>query len=153
MISIRTLLIIFFSQVFFSCSSQYFSEQHHTLTNSEWGYADTLVYDVDIKDTSSRYNILLEVIHSPEYLYQNFYLKIFTQFPDGEKIDQTLPIDFADHTGRWYGKCTRVCELDVVLQENARFDQIGGHRFEITQHMRENPVRGIEKIGFLLEKK
>ncbi|MCB0664643.1 MAG: gliding motility lipoprotein GldH [Saprospiraceae bacterium] len=137
-----------------SCSDQHFYSEREDIENGSWNYQDTLSYAVDIRDTVDRYDIGLKLQHSKEYGFENLYIKILTHFPDGRNLSQTLSLDFADHTGRWYGDCRGdVCTLVAILQNNAMFDQLGLHRFQIVQYMRTDPVQGIDQIDLFLDKK
>ncbi|NND31416.1 MAG: gliding motility lipoprotein GldH [Saprospiraceae bacterium] len=137
-----------------SCGKSHFYYGNQPISNGVWSYDDTLTYSLDIADTTSRYDIGLEVKHSTDFAFQNLYIKILTDFPDGETVSQTLPIELADHTGIWFGRCSGShCQVGIQLQENARFDRIGQHTFRILQYMRENPINGIEKINFFLDRK
>lgn len=137
----------------FACDENHFFDASADIENGSWTYSDTLAYEVQIQDTTARYDIGLRIKHNVEYAFQNLYVQIYTGFPDGKMISKTLPIDFADHTGQWYGDCTgKYCVLHVILQERAIFNQIGTHHFKIVQYMRENPVNGIEAIDFFLDK-
>ncbi|MCB0686674.1 MAG: gliding motility lipoprotein GldH [Saprospiraceae bacterium] len=137
-----------------SCLADHFYAETAEIVDQSWQYVDTLEYSFDIQDTTTRYDIGLTIKHSDEYAFQNLYVKIFTVFPDGKNLAQTLPIDFADHTGKWYGVCSGdICTLEVILQENAIFNQMGMHHFKIAQFMRVDPVIGIESIGLFLDQK
>lgn len=146
-------LILLFS-LLTACDRSHFYKTSITLEGSNWSYNDTLSYNVNIRDTSIRYDIGLEIVHTTDFAYQNLYVQIVTMFPDGELLTQTLPIDFADYTGLWYGNCRgELCQLRVVLQENAIFDQIGNHSFKVMQYMRIDPVPGITEVAMLLDKR
>lgn len=138
----------------FSCGENHFYKTTMEILDSSWAYEDTLSYTFQIEDTTARYDIGLEISHQADYEYQNLYVKILTRFPDQKLLSQTLPIDFADNTGKWYGDCRGDrCVVHVQLQQNAIFDQIGSYRFQIAQFMRVNPVRGIESTALILDKK
>lgn len=135
-----------------SCGDQHFFSEKGEVPPDGWNFADTLIYDFVIDDTTARYDIQLDVEHGSEYNYQNLYLQIFTQFPDGKELDQSLSMDLADSKGAWYGNCSgSTCNLHVVLQQNAIFDQIGVHTLKITQYMRHEPVEGIHTVSLVLD--
>lgn len=137
----------------FSCSDAPFFVGDGKIPDAGWAYTDTIIYRVDISDTTIHLDIGLNILHSSEYEYQNFYIQILTNFPDGKTLSQTLPIDFADHTGRWFGDCSKSsCKLRVILQENALFNQIGMHTFKIVQYMRVDPVIGISAVDLILDR-
>lgn len=148
------LSLLLFSLILGSCGEQHFYQQSIKLEDALWNYEDTLTYEVEIKDSTSRYDIGLRIGHSVDYPSENLYIKILTFFPDGQTLAQTLSLDFADHTGKWYGNCRgQICTVHIVLQENAIFNQLGIHRFQLVQYMRINPVEEIESIDFFLDKK
>ena len=135
-----------------SCTDPHFFFEKGELPSDGWRFADTLSYNFMIEDTTDRYDIQLYIDHSPEYNYQNLYLQIFTQFPDGKQLDQTLSVDLADNKGGWYGDCSgSTCNLQVVLQQNAIFNQIGSHTLKITQYMRHEPIEGVDAVSLVLD--
>ncbi len=148
--------LIYLSALIFaiaSCADQHFFFEEGKLPPEGWRFGDTLSYDFMIEDTTVRYDIQLDVAHGSEYSYQNLYLQIFTQFPDGKQLDQTLSIDLADNKGAWYGNCSgATCKLQVVLQQNAIFDQVGAHTLKIAQYMRYEPIEEIRSISLVLDK-
>lgn len=137
-----------------SCGERHFFEVDHQLGADGWAYTDTLDCSVLIEDTTGRYDLIIDLRHDTEYAHQNLYIKIYTTFPDGKALEQTVPIDFADSRGNWYGDCgTNQCQLRVVLQEQAIFDQLGTHRFQVVQYMRIDPVQHIQSAAFILDLK
>ena len=90
----------------------------------------------------------LEIEHSDQYSFQNVYLKIVTQFPEGKRIQEQLSIDLAEKSGRWLGKCRGdKCRVKVFLLESFRFPEIGKYSFILAQHTREENLEGIHNIG------
>ena len=137
---------------FFSCGDSYLFEKTHAIEKGEWTYENTLDYTFEITDTTKIYNLLLEVEHSTDYAYQNCYFKIYTQFPSGEKTDQLLSIDLADGIGRWQGDCgSTSCTILLDIQKQAFFNALGSHTITLEQHMRKNPLKGIEQLAIKLE--
>ena len=148
-----SVLVLFFP-ILTACDQSHFYKFSIEINESKWSYSDTLSYSVNIQDTSIHYDIGLEIIHTTAFAYQNLYVQILTEFPDGKLLTQTLPIDLADYTGSWYGKCQgEICTLKVMLQENAIFDQVGDHGFKILQYMRIDPTPGIREITMILDQR
>jgi gliding motility-associated lipoprotein GldH len=123
-------------------------EKDYTIKNDAWTYADTLSFAFDITDTMALYDIVLTVEHTPQYSMQNIYTNIYTKFPKGERIKQTLSIDLADNTGTWQGKCSgSSCDFNIKIQENAFFNILGAHVITLEQFMRVESLAGIKNIG------
>ena len=135
-----------------TCGEEHYYRQSVTFPENQWALADTIDFAMDITDTTAKYDIMLDILHEPDYAYQNIYIKILTKFPDGETLEQTLSVDLADSKGQWYGECNRnSCNVRIVLQKQAIFDRIGGHLFKIIPYMRSDTVRGIQGVSMLLD--
>ncbi len=137
---------------FFGCKEDFYFESNKTITSGEWNHQDSLDFTFSIADTSTIYNLYLDINHSTEYPFQNIYLQVATLFPSGKRIKERLPIDFADKTGRWYGNCdSEWCNLRVNLQQGAFFNAIGNHTITLEQFMRVDPLPGIRELSIKLE--
>lgn len=135
-----------------SCSDNYLYEKHQAIANATWEYSDTLDFDFEIVDTNRIYNLYLDVAHSPAYGYQNMYVQIYTKFPSGERIKEQISLEMANKAGVWNGDCNaKVCQLQIPLQEGAFFNEPGSYLVTIEQFMRESPLAGVQKIGFIIE--
>jgi len=139
--------------LFTACDINFLYEKKIELTDNQWTYDNPLVYDFEIEDTVARYNIFLEIEHTPEFPFQNLYTKIYTTYPTGRTIESQISIDLADKTGKWYGKCgSEDCLLRVGLQQNTFFKEIGKHQIVFEQYTRQEAVKGLNSIAFLLQK-
>ena len=144
----RYLLLSFFLCTLFACGPDYLYEAERPLTDATWTYADSLRFDFEIEETDRVYDLFLDVTHSPDYAYQNLYTRLFTDFPNGQRLDQTLSLELADKTGRWNGDCggTR-CTVRIPLQERAYFPLPGTYALTVHQYMRKEALPGIEAVG------
>lgn len=131
--------------------SNLFYQDDHVIESGKWAYEDQANFSVEIPDTVSYYDLILEIDHDAEFSFQNIYMEIKTQFPDGKSNEDLISLELADKTGRWIGKCnSKKCVAPFRLKENIRFSQKGNHRFTLTQHTRESNLTGIHKIGMQL---
>lgn len=148
---------LFFLSLFFlslwSCSESYVLEENFNIPNQSWSYKDSMLIKVPVTDTKQRYNLYLDVEHSPEFSYQNLYVRINTAFPSGERVSDKVSLELADDTGQWYGKCNSDnCILRIVLQENIYFKEVGDHQISIEQYMRQDALEGVNGLSFKLSK-
>ena len=142
-------LLIFFA----ACGNDFEYEKTYDFQEEQWSYPDTLNFNFHIADTTSIYNLYLEIEHESSYSYQNLYTQIHTKFPGGERLTETLSLELADKAGNWMGNCSgSTCKLLIPIQKNAFFNAAGDYEITIEQYMRENPVEGITAISFFLEK-
>jgi len=136
----------------FSCQPDYIYDEASAIPNNAWSQNNPVTYKVNIQDTLARYNLYFDIEHSKEYAYQNMYVQIHTTFPSGEKTSSPLSIDFMNKSGMWYGKCnSETCKLRAYLKSGVKFREAGEYRFEFEQYMRDEQLKGIKNLGFLVQ--
>ncbi len=114
-----------------------------------WNYEDKFENVFEVPDTSGRFNLVLDIIHSREYPFQNVYVNIHTYFPDDTVVTDLLSIDFADRAGAWHGNCRGDhCNLRVFLQQNIKFREAGKYRVVFEQFTRREDLAGINRMEF-----
>lgn len=135
-----------------SCGPNYLYEQELKIPETGWSYQDSLLATFEIPDTSSIYDLHLFIEHTTNFSYQNFYVQIHTQFPDGQRLMEQVSLELAGKGGVWLGDCNaETCALDIPIQQGAYFDQAGTYRLSVHQYSRRNPLPEIKSIRFALE--
>ena len=146
-------LFCLLSLVFLSmaCGPDYAYRQTHELDGDAWSYADSLTFEFAVPDTTTIYDLYLEVVHSATYDNQNLYVLIHTNFPDGQRLSEQVSLELSDK-GRWEGDCRGDwCTVSIPIQSDAYFNQTGPHQFVLEQYMRRNPVAGIRSLGLFIQ--
>ena len=134
------------------CGNAAFYEQSTTFEDSTWSEDVVFENEFTIGDTTTRYNLFLDIDHDPEFAYENIYVEVTTVFPDKEPTTQQLPINLADKKGKWYGKCgSNSCHLKVVLKAQTRFQSVGDYTLSFGQGSRESDLSGIQGMSFYIE--
>ncbi len=135
-----------------ACGPDYIVNETSEIPGSQWGYADSIRFEIDIPDTARIYNLWLTLDHSPEFEWQNLYVRIHTLFPDGKRLSSPLSLELADKGGAWQGHCNRKrCRFRIPIQEGAYFQIPGRYAFTIEQYMRQSPVNGLQRWHFQIE--
>ena len=134
-----------------SCQESFYYSDSKAFDEDAWGYQDSLEFKVNIADTTTHFDLMLDLIHSADYPFQNIYVYINTQFPNGKRFGKEVNIDLANKLGVWQGKCSGDwCNVRVNLQQNAFFNETGDYTFTLKQYMRTDTLQGIRKVGFNL---
>jgi gliding motility-associated lipoprotein GldH len=135
--------------LFSACGKSNLCDKKYDFPQQTWTYQDTLNFGFEVKDTMALYDLVLNINHRSDYAYRNIYTKIYTQFPDNQRIQQVLSLDISDLTGKSAGNCSGDnCSVEIVLQPNAFFNKVGKHQITLAQFMRADSLKGIEKIAF-----
>lgn len=146
------LLSIPFFALLAACGPNYSYESELNLDEQGWFYQDSLVANFTIEDTSTIYNLHLLLDHQTNFPFQNFYVRIHTTFPGGERLTEQVSLEIAGKAGNWLGDCRQdQCQLRIPIQQGAYFNQPGDYQITIEQFSRRNPLPGLKRIAFALE--
>jgi gliding motility-associated lipoprotein GldH len=135
-----------------ACKDNLLIDEKKDIPNLEWTYRDSLSYTFLISDTTKIYNMSLNIEHSPEYSWQNLYVRVHTTFPNGKRLSKNVSLDLADKSGKWLGDCnSKACHTAIALQPNAFFTPAGKYIVTVAQHTRQDSIRGVYSVGFSIE--
>lgn len=149
---LRFLPLLGLLSILASCGPNFVYDTEIEIPDTGWTYQDSLSAQFTIEDSLTIYNLHLLLTHNERFPYQNFYVQVHTQFPDGQRLTEVLSLELASKTGQWLGACSgETCELDIPIQQGAYFNQIGDYEITIEQYSRSNPLPGITTVGFALE--
>jgi len=110
----------------------------------DWSYDEVMSFEIDVTDTTQLYDLHFELSHSSYFTYQNLYVLISTTYPDGTEIKDQVSLQLADKLGEFNGNCSgEKCMVNIVLQENFRFQNKGMHIIAIAQHSRKEVLKEI----------
>lgn len=133
-------------------------EQNVEIADARWAVTEKAVLSVEVKDTVSQHNFLINVRNTEEYPYRNLYVFLKTTFPNGKTSRDTIGLYLADASGRWLGSGSgylnsgRYPTNRVMYAYNKSFPLSGTYVFEIEQAMRVDTLLGIRNIGLRIEK-
>lgn len=141
----RYLLLFFIvASVMVGCDDKTIYSEYHTLPLSGWDADSILVFNVEIQDTISEYDIIVDVRHTTAYQYQNMWLFVNTD---------TIDFYLADRRGQWLGSGGgELREMPVLYKQKVRFHTVGTYTYTIRQAMRNKHLSGVRDVGLIIEK-
>ncbi len=136
-----------------SCDPGRVYDESREIPPAGWHKDSAAVFVTEMNDTVSTYDFYINLRHTTDYRYSNFYLFLNTFFPNQSMARDTIELILADKTGEWQGSgFGSIKDLQVPVRKNLRFPVSGIYRFEIEQAMRQDTLRGISNIGIRIEK-
>lgn len=145
------LLFAFFLMAACTNNNVYF--QYHDVNPEGWKSNDVYTFNFEIEDTTSEYDVYINVRNTPEYPFQNIWLFISEMNPDSTVVNDTIEFYLADARGKWLGTgAGQTKEMPVLYHQNLRFEQAGTYQYKITHGMRVDELTGINDIGVRVEK-
>ena len=138
-----------------ACDSRTVYKSHEEIKDAQW-YADYKpVFEVNIEESTAKYNAYYLLRTAVQYPYYNLYLTRKITGPDGKVISHDLvELKVSDETtGKPYGRgLGDLFDQKIPFLRNHVFDSTGSYKFEIGQSMRQNPLPFVMSIGISVEK-
>ncbi|MBU3010982.1 gliding motility lipoprotein GldH [Polaribacter vadi] len=144
----------------FSCSDKIEFTKYNSLSNASWEANKNISFEFEISDTISSNNLFINIRNNKDYPYSNLYVITDLNFPNGDKIIDTLQYEMADNSGQFLGKgFTDIKENKLFYKEEKVFPVSGKYVFNIRHAMRKNGevntipfLQGVQDVGFSIEK-
>lgn len=136
-----------------SCDNQRVLEEYAALENSTWEYEEAVAFETEIKDTSATYNLLVNVRHNGLYSYQNLWVMVAIEGPDGKPTLKRKELILAEKDGRWIGSgLGDLLDVQETVLKHFKIKEAGVYKLAIRHDMRINSVQNVEAVGIRLEK-
>lgn len=151
------LMILFF---LVSCNDKVEYTKYKSVPNALWAAGENISFEFDVKDTILPKDLFINIRNNKEYPFSNLYVITELNFPNGNKIVDTLQYQMADKSGNFLGKgFTDIKENKLFYKEEKLFPQSGKYIFNIHHAMRKNGevnaislLKGVQDVGFSIEK-
>ncbi len=152
-----TLVLIVFI-LFSSCDKKRVFDQYKSVGNA-WNKDSIVTFNLPELDSTKRYNLFVNLRANNDYKYNNLFLIVALELPNGFTKVDTLEYQMADPDGTMLGDgFSDIKESKLFYKENVRFRS--SYKIHIKQAVRENgkvpgvkALDGITEVGFRIEKK
>jgi gliding motility-associated lipoprotein GldH len=140
----KLVVFIFFCCAFVGCGSGAKYSKNQTISDGVWKHDSPLTYDFEVESTETLNDLFLSLKYGTNFGYQNIYVKIVTDYPTKESIEDIVALNLTNGSGTFLGNCnSSTCTTDILLQENFRFKEKGKHTIRIFQHSRNAELQSV----------
>jgi gliding motility-associated lipoprotein GldH len=154
----NSLLLILVAVLLFSCDKKRVFDEYKSV-GSAWNKDSIVTFDLPVLDSTKRYNLFVNLRDNNNYKYNNLFLIVSLESPNGYTKVDTLEYEMANPDGTLLGEgFTDLKESKLYYKENVRFR--GKYKVHIKQAVRENGkvpgvalLEGITEVGFRIENK
>ncbi len=151
-LKVRYILLLLIVFCIAACKNNNVYFHYHSVNPDAWNKDSIYVFDIEIPNIVSSYNIYINVRNSPDYSYQNLWLFVNEISPDESVNKDTIEFYLADHKGKWLGTgAGAIKEMPVLYKQNHIFEAPGTYIFEVGHGMRVDELKGITEIGMRVE--
>ena len=139
------------------CSADVVFQADVPVAGGAWAQEAKHSFAFDISDTVGTHNVFIDVRHTGDYPYQDMYLFVDLEDPQGEHSVDTVDLILADGTGRWLGRGVGFIKADrhdahVLYRHRDRFPRTGRYTLTLEQAMRVDPLPGVIDVGVSIER-
>ena len=135
-----------------SCTDSAVLDENVAITDNTWHYDDQPQLTAHITDPGQRYNIYLNLRHTPDYRYSNIFVLVHQSGPGMQDTTERFELPLAEPDGRWRGRSAgSMYAHQQLIKEQVHFPDTGLYRFTIEQNMREDPLHGVADVGIRVE--
>ncbi len=151
-------LYILVALLFISCDKKRVFDEYKSVGNS-WNKDSIVTFDLPVLDYSKQYNLFVNIRNNNDYPFNNLFLIVSLEEPNGLTKVDTLEYQMADENGNILGEgFTEIKNSKLVYKEKVKFKK-GKNSIHIIHAVRQNgKVKGVEKlegitdVGFRIEK-
>lgn len=150
----KAVLIIsgFFLIAMVACDANRVIDEYVSVPNS-WNKDDIIEFEVELPDTINAYDVFVNIRNSNDYKYNNLFLIVELDHPNGKVKKDTLEYRMTNADGEFLGSgFTDVKENKLWYKQALVFNETGTYTFRIQHAMRENGmVEGIKDLEGIID--
>ena len=96
-------LILFVVMILSACDPGRLFEENKNIDNNAWYYKNAAVFDLQVKDTTKWYNMLVNLRVDADYKFSNLFMWVRVINPAKKSDQRRVEIKLADEHGKWLG--------------------------------------------------
>lgn len=132
-------------------------EKNATIPRQSWtsSFKPEIAFNIEPKDTTSRFNIFIVIRHTDAYRYKNIWINVHTESPNGVINNQPLNLQLATDDRGWLASgMDDIFEHRILITPPNSPERLsaGTYRFKLENIMREDPLKNVMNVGIRLEK-
>jgi len=159
MILRNSFLILFATLLLVSCDKKRVFDQYESVGDA-WQKDSIASFTYNNQDTTKAYDLFVNLRSNNDYPFNNIFLIVSMEAPDGMTKVDTLEYKMAEADGKLLGEgFSDVKESKLYYTEKYKFSAIGDYKIGIQQAVRqsgkvagEKELKGITEVGFRIEK-
>ncbi|MDG2432351.1 gliding motility lipoprotein GldH [Flavobacterium sp.] len=154
----NSVLVFLIATTLFSCDKKRVFDEYKSVGDA-WHKDSVVSFNLPDLDSTKRYDLFINVRDNNNYPYNNLFLIVSLELPNGFTKVDTLEYQMADPDGNLLGDgFSDIKESKLFYKENIRFR--GKYKVNIKQAVRESgkvpgvtSLEGITDVGLRIEKK
>ena len=152
------ILFIIITGLFISCDKKRVFDEYQSV-GSAWNMKKEVVFELPKLDTLKKYNLFINLRANDDYKFNNLFLIVSLEQPNGLTKVDTLEYQMADVDGTLLGDgFSDIKESKLYYKENVKFKASKNNKIHIKHAVRQTgkilgvqDLEGITEVGFRIE--
>ena len=145
-------MAILVSLVVVSCGKSPMYSKTHEFQNGVWSSGAMPAFEFDAKDSTKAYDLSFLLRINNEYDFQNIWILMHTDKPDGSFSTDTVNLMLSDERGKWLGKKSgAVYSYQAMFGREHFFKPSGKYKIRMEHAVMETNLRGVLDLSLLVE--
>lgn len=140
-------LFILLSLFLVSCTDEAVYTKAFRFKNEQWNENVKPQFEVDIQDTTQRYDFIFTLRTTTDYAYNNLWIFLRTTPPFGKSVRKPYQIRTADTNGNWIGKKSGTIVEHQMIFKHRKLPFKGKYKFQLEQAITEKSVDEVLDIS------
>ena len=153
-----SILLIIIAGLFISCDKKRVFDEYQSV-GSAWNMKKEVVFELPKMDTLKKYNLFINLRANDDYKFNNLFLIVSLEQPNGLTKVDTLEYEMADVDGTLLGEgFSDIKESKLYYKESVKFKASENNKIHIKQAVRQTGkivgvenLEGITEVGFRVE--
>ncbi len=134
-----------------SCGEIPTYEKSYSFENNEWEQDVKPEFKVQIKDIRKEYNFTLSLRTTTDYKYNNLWVFMKTEAPDGTTAREPFEIRIVDPNGNWIGnKSGSIVETSLFFRKR-KLPLKGTYTFILEQGITFSKIDEVVDLSFIVD--
>jgi gliding motility-associated lipoprotein GldH len=153
-----SILLIIIAGLYISCDKKRVFDEYQSV-GSAWNMKKEVVFELPKMDTLKKYNLFINLRANDDYKFNNLFLIVSLEQPNGLTKVDTLEYEMADVDGTLLGEgFSDIKESKLYYKESVKFKASENNKIHIKQAVRKTgkivgveDLEGITEVGFRVE--
>ena len=135
-----------------SCGKSPMYSETHEFKSGVWNSGEMPIFEFDAKDSLKPYDLSFLLRINNEYDYQNLWILMHTEKPDGSISTDTVNLKLCDEKGKWLGKKSgSVYSYQAMFGSMHYFKPAGKYKIRMEHAVMEPSLRGVLDLSLIVE--
>jgi gliding motility-associated lipoprotein GldH len=151
-------LFIIIAGLLISCDKKRVFDEYQSV-GSAWNMKKEVIFELPKVDTLKKYNLFINLRANDDYKFNNLFLIVSMEQPNGVTKIDTLEYEMADVDGALLGDgFSDIKESKLYYKENVKFKASENNKIHIKHAVRQTgkivgvqDLEGITEVGFRIE--